>query len=117
MPSDSRPSTVDLILPVYNAEPYLEACLKSVVQQEHADWRLLAYDDGSTDSSGEILRALAEKDGRVVYFRHANLGPGATRNRALDQVSAPWVSFLDADDLLPPTIPQAAPRTGAWLRT
>lgn len=94
--------SVSVIVPVFNAEAYLEACLNSALTQSLREIEVLCVDDGSTDSSPEILRRLAEKDARVRVFRQGNARQGAARNRALDEARGACVAFLDADDAFAP---------------
>ena len=91
-----------VIVPVFNAEAYLEACLNSALAQSLREIEILCVDDGSTDSSPEILRRLAEKDTRVRVFRQGNARQGAARNLALAHARGKYVAFLDADDELAP---------------
>lgn len=102
MAESALASVVDVILPVYNAEAYLGDSLQSVVGQSFVNWRLLAVDDGSTDRTREILYQWSRQDPRIQVITKTNAGPGAARNLALGHVSAPWVCFLDGDDLLHP---------------
>ncbi len=92
---------LDIILPVYNVERYLPACLDSVLHQECSfRFRVIAVDDGSTDSSGKILDACG--DPRLTVIHQANRGLAGARNAGLDRATAPWLFFLDSDDLLSP---------------
>ena len=93
-------------MPLYNKAPYVRKAVESVVGQTYADWELWVVDDGSTDGSGEAVKAL--NDSRIHYFRQANAGVGAARNRgvALSGEAAfrsPYLCFLDADDWWEPT--------------
>ena len=95
---------VTVIVPAWNAEKYLEASLRSVLNQSHRALRLLVIDDGSSDSTPEILARLRAEDPRLSYRSVPNGGPAAARNRALAQLpeGTDYVMFLDADDLLEP---------------
>lgn len=93
---------VSVIVPVYEAEKFLEACIGSVISQEFQDWELLLVDDGSTDASNAICRRCASADPRIRLIEQANRGVSEARNRGLDQASARYVTFLDADDELLP---------------
>ncbi|MDO5463148.1 MAG: glycosyltransferase family 2 protein [bacterium] len=92
-----------IIIPVYNVAPYLRECLESVLAQSFTDWECICIDDGSTDDSGEILDAYAEKDARFRVFHQANAGVSATRNAGLQAAQGEWVWFVDGDDLIFPT--------------
>jgi len=92
---------VTIILPVFNASKYLEACLQSIFLQEFQDWELIAVDDFSTDSSLDLLRLV--NDPRVRVFANAqNLGPGATRNFIVSMARGDILILQDADDLMAP---------------
>ena len=93
---------IDVIVPVYQAEKTLEACVESVRSQSFPDWNMILIDDGSRDSSPALCDALAEKDGRIRVLHQPNGGVSAARNRGLGEVRSPWVYFLDSDDLLMP---------------
>lgn len=94
---------VSVIIPVYNGEVYLEACLHSVANQFYRDLDILLIDDGSTDSSLEIGRRFARMDNRVRLLHQKNAGVSAARNRGLEAARGEYIAFVDADDLLPET--------------
>ena len=97
---------VDVIVPAYNMAPYLSACLDSVFSQEAAcRFRVIAVDDGSTDESGAILDACA--DPRLTVIHQENRGLAGARNRGIEAASAPYLYYLDADDMLAPGCLQA----------
>ncbi|MGX9985364.1 glycosyltransferase family 2 protein [Soonwooa purpurea] len=89
---------ISIIIPIYNSEDYLEACLESVLVQTFKDFELLLINDGSTDRSREICDVFAEKDNRIKVYHEKNKGQAAARNFGLKQVTRPFVTFLDADD-------------------
>lgn len=92
---------LELIVPVYNVERFLPACLDSIFSQETSHrFRVIAVDDGATDRSGDILDAC--RDERLTVIHQANRGLAGARNAGLDQATAPWLFFLDSDDLLSP---------------
>lgn len=93
---------ISVIVPVFDMERYLRQCVESVLAQTFHDWELLLVDDGSSDSSGALCDGFAAKDSRIRAFHIANSGPGAARNFGIEKASAPWIAFLDADDLLHP---------------
>ena len=94
--------TVSIILPVYNAERFLSPCIESILQQTYTSWELIAVDDGSSDSSLEILQSYAEKDQRIKVLSKKNEGVSIARNIALEQTKGEYVYFADADDVLMP---------------
>ena len=91
---------VSVIIPVYNTEKYLRECLDSVVNQTLKDIEIICIDDGSTDSSLNILNEYAEHDDRFTIITQENQGAGAARNRGLKIAKGEYLSFLDADDFL-----------------
>ena len=93
---------VSVIIPVYNVEKYLRACLDSVVNQTLRDIEIICVDDGSTDGSGAILDEYAAKDGRVRVVHQANAGAGVARNVGLDLATGEYLFFCDPDDWAEP---------------
>ena len=93
---------VSVIIPVYNAEKCLRACLASTLRQTLKTIEIICVDDGSTDASLSILRRQAQKDHRIKCIAHkTNQGASAARNSGLEQAGGSYISFLDADDTLP----------------
>lgn len=93
---------VSIIIPVYKAEKYIQACVESVLQQTFTDFELILVNDGSPDASGKIIDELAEKDSRIRVFHQKNAGPGAARNLGLENAKGEFINFVDADDMLVP---------------
>ncbi|WP_022765635.1 glycosyltransferase family 2 protein [Butyrivibrio sp. XPD2006] len=89
---------VSIIMPVYNAQKVVGRAVESVLNQTLKDFELIIVNDGSSDSSGEILREYAKKDSRINYIDKANEGVAITRNSALDAVKGEMIAFVDADD-------------------
>ena len=95
---------LSVIIPVYNVETYLAECLDSLVGQTLQEMELVVVDDGSTDSSPDILAAYAARDPRFVLLQtHSNGGPGAARNRGIAAATGRYITFLDSDDTIPRT--------------
>lgn len=92
---------ISVIIPVYNAEEYLQETLKSVLGQSLKELEVLCVDDGSEDNSLAILEQNAQQDARVKVIRQANGGSGKARNNALSQAVGEFVAFMDADDFYP----------------
>lgn len=92
---------VSVILPAYNAGPYLDAALASVLRQDERALEIVAVDDGSTDDTPARLAAWAAREPRLRVVRQANAGPAAARNRGLAEALGEVVGFIDADDLWP----------------
>lgn len=93
---------VSIIVPVYNAERYLEECIESILEQTYTDWELILVDDGSTDSSGAIVNRYAACDERIKAFHVDNGGPGKARNIGVKNACGVFFMFVDADDTLFP---------------
>jgi glycosyltransferase involved in cell wall biosynthesis len=96
---------VSVVVPFLNAERFLEETVQSVRGQQLTDWELILVDDGSTDRSTVIARDLAAKDGRIRYVEHPghqNRGRDASRNFGAAHATAPYIAFLDADDVWVP---------------
>ena len=83
-------------MPLYNKAPYVRKAVASVVGQIYRDWEMVVVDDGSTDGSGDIVAAIADK--RIRLVRQENAGVSAARNRGVTESTAPYICFLDADD-------------------
>ena len=89
---------LSVIIPVYNAAPYLRQCIESLLDLANADLELILVDDGSNDESGKICDEYAEKDARVRVFHQQNAGASVARNVGLEHACGQWISFVDADD-------------------
>ena len=94
---------VSVVVPVYNAQGTLEACLNSIFTQSWRNLEVLAVDDGSTDGSLALLRKIAEKEPRLRVLAQANSGVAKARNRAISQARGAYIQFADSDDVLLPT--------------
>lgn len=90
-----------IIVPVYNAKPYLRDCIGSVFAQKE-DWELLLVDDGSADGSGELLDTYAKRDGRLRAFHQENQGQFFARQKGIENAKGEYLLFLDSDDELSP---------------
>ncbi len=93
---------ISIIIPVYNAEKYLRTALDSVLSQSERDIEVLCIDDGSQDSSPQIIAELQQHDKRLRYLHQANSGPGPARNRGIDESKGDYLFFMDADDCIAP---------------
>jgi hypothetical protein len=92
---------VSVIVPVYNTEKYLENCLKSLANQTLSDIEIVVIDDGSTDSSPQIIKRFCEEyPEKFVFESQENGGQASARNRALKLCSGEYVGFLDSDDFV-----------------
>ncbi len=99
---------LSIIIPVYNVEKYLRKCLDSVIYPELDDYEIIAVDDGSTDSSRDILSEYATAHPHLIRFVHKkNSGQGPARNTGVELALGEYICFVDSDDyLLPGAIPE-----------
>lgn len=93
---------VSVLLPVYNAGKFLPETLNSLIVQSHADFEVIAVNDGSTDNSLEILQKYAAFDDRIKIVDQKNAGLVATLNRAAKIASGEYLARIDADDIATP---------------
>ena len=93
---------ISIIIPMYNAEQYLEETLDSVLAQSYHNWECLIIDDGSNDNSAKVAKIICSNDSRFKYFFQKNSGPSAARNLGIQKCSGEYIQFLDADDVLLP---------------
>lgn len=93
---------VSIIIPVYNAMPYLQRCLNSVFNSTYQDFELILVNDGSTDNSLDVCQGYASNDKRIKLISQQNKGVSAARNRALEECQGEWIVFIDADDVISP---------------
>ena len=92
---------ISVIVPVYNVEEYLKKCLDSVCNQTFEDIEIICINDGSTDSSPDILQSYAKKNSRIkVYNNNENKGLGFVRNRGMEYATGDYVYFIDSDDYM-----------------
>lgn len=89
---------ISIIVPIYNAEKYLNKCIKSLINQTKEELEFILVNDGSTDSSEEIIKTY--KDKRIKYFKNKNQGIGKTRNFGIEKATGKYIMFLDSDDYL-----------------
>lgn len=91
-----------VIVPAYNVAGYLEDCVKSISEQSYTNWEMLIINDGSQDNTGAIADRLAAVDGRISVVHQENQGLGAARNIGINKSGAPYLTFIDSDDLVAP---------------
>ncbi len=113
------PPQLTVVVPVYNAEPFLRACLDSLVGQSFADLEAVVVIDGATDGSLGIAQEYAARDARIRIHAQPNAGLGAARNVGAGLATGQYLAFLDADDMLPldayATMMSTIERTGSDL--
>lgn len=90
--------SISVIVPIYNAEETLPACIGDILQQSYTDFELLLIDDGSTDRSSEIADDYASRYGFITVVHQQNRGVSAARNRGLSLARGKYIVFVDADD-------------------
>ena len=100
---DYKPE-ISVVMPVYNSSRYLEEALQSLVEQTFPFCEFICVDDGSIDSSGEILDRYAESDVRFRVFHQKNAGAGRARNFGMSQARGKYTVFLDSDDIFYPNM-------------
>ena len=93
---------LSIVVPVYNAELYLEECLHSLFTQDlpQTDYEVICVDDGSTDKSGFILRSFSEKHQNLTIITQENSGVATARNTGLSAARGDYIWFVDADDVI-----------------
>lgn len=89
---------VSIIIPVYNVEKYLPACLDSVLSQTHKNLEIICINDGSPDNCPDILQRYASADQRIVVINQENKGLSAARNVGIERATGRFCCFLDSDD-------------------
>ena len=89
---------ISIIVPVYNAERYIDKCVESVIQQSYRNWELLLIDDGSTDKSGILCDGYEQIDNRIRVIHKPNGGVGSARNTGIESASGDFITFIDSDD-------------------
>lgn len=100
--SDNIKSLITIIVPIYNGELFLSACIESVQRQSYPYWELLLIDDGSSDRSAEICERYAALDPRILFLRLPHGGVSIARNEGLTRGNGDYFFFLDCDDLIHP---------------
>ena len=91
---------ISVIIPVFNVEEYLEECISSILRQTLTDIEIICIDDGSTDSSPDILKKYAEQDRRITVYSQDNCGLSAARNLGMRAARGRYTYFIDSDDWL-----------------
>lgn len=91
---------VSIIVPIYNAEKYLDKCLSSLIQQTYNNIEILLVNDGSKDESETICLKYLQIDDRVHYFYQPNSGVSQARNKGLHNARGEYFLFVDSDDWL-----------------
>lgn len=91
-----------IIIPIYNAAPYLPTCVDRILAQTEQDFELILVDDGSTDDSWKLAQHYAQQDRHIIALQQAHSGQSAARNMGLQQAKGQFIAFVDADDSIAP---------------
>lgn len=97
---------ISIIVPIYNVEKYLRPCLNSILNQSFTDYELILVNDGSTDKSGRICDEFAQLDRRISVIHKTNGGLSDARNFGLGRAKGDFISFIDSDDVVHPSMLQ-----------
>jgi len=89
---------ISIIIPVYNAELYIEQCLNSIYNQTYTNYEIILVDDGSTDQSPKICDSLSQKNNQTRVIHKKNGGAADSRNVGLSEAKGEYVIFVDSDD-------------------
>ena len=98
MDNKKKSPLVSIIVPVYNAQTYLEKCVDSLLNQTYQQLEIILINDGSTDQSLHICEKYKKSHRNIVIVSKTNAGASAARNTGIEQASGEWVTFVDADD-------------------
>lgn len=91
---------ISVVIPVYNVEKYISACLKSVIVQTYEDIEIIIVNDGSTDNSLNICEEFAKADKRIKIITQENGGISAARNTGIKYACGEYITFIDSDDVI-----------------
>lgn len=92
--------TISIIVPIYNAEKYLNRCISSIIKQTYTDLEIILVDDGSKDTSGDICDYWQKNDDRIIVVHQENSGVSAARNKGICQSTGKYIMMLDSDDYM-----------------
>lgn len=95
---------VSILIPVYNAQRYIEKCLRSILRQTYADLEIICISDGSKDESVSIIKGLMKCHPQIQLYEFENHGVSWARNKALDLATGDYVMFVDSDDSIKETM-------------
>lgn len=102
---------ISVLVPVYNIEKYLNACLDSIINQKYENIEIIIVDDGSTDNSSAICDSYVQKDRRIKVFQSDNTGIASARNLLLEKATGEYIAFVDSDDVILPDMYSAMIKT------
>lgn len=93
---------ISVIIPVYNVAPYLDRCIKSIVENDYCNLQIICVNDGSTDECSNILDAWEKKDSRIQIITTENQGLSEARNTGIREAKGDYITFIDSDDWVHP---------------
>lgn len=99
---DSMNELISVIVPVYNVEKYVETCIGSIMRQTYKNIEIIAVNDGSTDTSLDILNRLHAVDNRIIIINKSNEGVSKARNSGMANANGQYIMFVDGDDWIEP---------------
>lgn len=92
---------ISIIVPLYNAEKYIEQTIEDLIAQTYQNIEIIMINDGSVDKSEDIVRKYAREDDRIKVISIENQGPSKARNVGLNLATGDYIRFVDADDRIP----------------
>lgn len=98
--NDNKMPLVSVIVPVYNGEKYIQKCLDSISAQEYSNIEVIVVDDGSNDTSADIVADKARRDSRIRLLQQPNQGVAIARNHGVKHAKGKYLLFVDADDYI-----------------
>lgn len=98
----NNPAKISILVPCCNVEKYLVQCMDSIIAQTFSNLEIICLNDGSTDSTSEILHSYADKDSRIIVIDKANSGYGATMNIGLEMATGKYIGIVESDDYIEP---------------
>lgn len=91
---------ISIIIPIYNAEEYIEECIDSIIQQSYKNWELILVNDGSTDNSFTICKKYSLNYQNINTYNKTNEGVSIARNYGISKAKGKWITFIDSDDYI-----------------
>lgn len=93
---------ISIVVPIYNVEKYLRACIDSILDQTYRNLEIILVDDGSPDGCSAICDEYKEKDQRIIVIHQKNRGLSGARNAGIDKAQGQYIGFVDSDDTIEP---------------
>lgn len=93
---------VSIVIPAYNSEKFIGRCLSSIAHQTYQNIEIVVVNDGSNDSTSEIVKKMQKSDPRIVYISQANSGVSSARNTGINASTGEFITFIDSDDTIEP---------------